>query len=467
MNLPFSTNIQALNDWLNSLKLYGNHRASSSLHEVLQALFKQTLDTHTNLLLLNALALPVITYADELENMLLKQPEPTATTIGRKTATLSGNLLRLLCLNYDKISLAQDLSASQHLSSLHAGLHTCGLWQYKQAVFNQCPSKTAWKITAEFFQRAQKYQLLNETVSQTPFNALKQRCIADILQRNILFELCDPYHFKPAIIKKLIIFADNHFHLLNLNTSAQQAHCSWAHRQLKAPTPHIKLAPTKSSNVYVNCHAIADLLHAKNPLNLSLEDLQYLRQYLTGYKGIIDSAIHTTATHTRLIFDYSQIHEHLQHQTAIKNIFKASSKTGIPAQRSSILQLLPLNAPVQSQKRAKAVPAKTFGYSIHPTHIKNYYVTIAAPDLALHCDSPVLLVEPEGKIKLGILRQITSHPVNISQHLLIEHLPGRIDSVQVIVEEEATLGILITKPDNEQEMILPLGKYQPGTKLEL
>ena len=234
--LPFLPTQQSINNWLNSLNQLGCHRASNKLYEVLQALYQQAFTPQISLSLLSELTVPVITYADELEHLRLKQPENTVTPLIRKTANLSCQLLRLLSLNYGKVSLAPDLSEVQQLTAVYTALHLIGLWQCKLAVLNQCPSKTIWKMTAELYQRAQKYQLLNQPVIDVPFIATQQHCIAEVLQRNILFELFDPYHFNRNIIKKLFAFADTHYALLKIDVSAQQAHFAWTPRQLQAPT---------------------------------------------------------------------------------------------------------------------------------------------------------------------------------------------------------------------------------------
>jgi hypothetical protein len=257
--------------------------------------------------------------------------------------------------------------------------------------------------------------------------------------------------------------------LLKIDVSAQQAHFTWAHRQLKAPRHYLKSAPPLPQALYFNCQAIADLLAAQNPLNLAKADLHYLHQHLTGFSEIINSAVHTTSTRCKLIFDYFQIHEHLNHHATIKNILRISSQTGTPAPRSSLLQLMPLNAPAQAQKQQPVSALNSHNdvampvYSVHPTHTKNYYVT-TVPNLAIQCDMPVLLIDTTEHIKLGILRQITAHPVMVSQQILIEHIPGTLESVQAIIDEEATLGILITTAANEMEILLPPGKYQNGAE---
>ncbi|NOT84145.1 MAG: hypothetical protein HOP02_05025 [Methylococcaceae bacterium] len=469
--LPFTGNKQSLKIWLNNLNQLGSHRASNKLYEMLQVVYQETFDTQAKLELLNELATPVISYSDSLEQIVMAQECFKNEALVRKTTTLSSELLRLLSLNYCKISVTPNLTPEQHAMTIYTALHLIGLSMRKRATLNQFPSETLWKKTTELYLRAQKYQLLERPITLTTLFTSRQSSIMEVLHRNLLFTLCDPYRFTSATIKTLFQFAESYYALLNSATQAAQADFVWVYRQQGTPLPHVKSTPPVSQTLYLSCRAITDMLAVQNPLNLSKADLFHLRQHLCGYVDIIDSAIPSEATACKLIVDYQHIHAYLNHHATIQNIHRISTSSGKPRQGSSFLQLMPLNAPTQTPKLSAITVNSNDPYtmppiSVHPTRYKNYYVTTTA-NRTLQIGLPVLLVDKVDNLKLGVIRQIATHPIALSQQILIEHIEGVLESINLTLDAQNTLAILITKATDEKEVMLPELRVQSGTPLEI
>ncbi|MEQ1636372.1 MAG: hypothetical protein ABL903_06745 [Methylococcales bacterium] len=470
-DLPLAGNKQSLNIWLNSLSQLGSHRASNKLYEMLQVIYQESFGTQDKLELLNQLAAPVITYSDQLEQIVVAQQCFKNEALVRKTTTLSCELLRLLSLNYCKVSLAEDLNSEQHAVTIYTALHVIGLSLCKRAVLNQVPSETLWKKTAELYQRAQKYQLLNHPITLTALFTSQQSTIAKILQRNLLFVLCDPYHFSNQSIKALFSFAETASTLLEIDASAQTANFVWPYKKQTVPHACFKSEAPSPHTLYLSCAAVTELLKLQNPLNFNKSELDHLLQHLSSYADIIESAIPSEATACKLIVDYQQLHIYLNHHATIQNIYRASTPSGKPIARSNSLQLVPLNAQVQTPKQ-KAIsdasnnPFSMPAVSVHPTRYKNYFVAMTS-NPALQIDLPILFVDKSEHIKLGFIKQIARHQVTLSHQILIEHIPGTAESINITLDGQSTLAILITKATDEREIVLPAVTVQSGGQFEI
>lgn len=136
--------------------------------------------------------------------------------------------------------------------------------------------------------------------------SLAQKSVKEILQRNLLFSICNPYHFQNTAINQLFKFADSHFKLLQLDDIEKSADFIWIFIQESAPIPFNKITSVKQDALFIDTQFLVEQF-PDSILNLTESDCFDLKHRLSGYAEILNNIIPAAPTQYRLILEHAQI----------------------------------------------------------------------------------------------------------------------------------------------------------------
>lgn len=474
MNIPESftfdpTNLDQLPDWLNFLAKRHVSQASTELHQVLLNLLQNNLPPAVKLELLNQLSEPVQHYANQLETLVLKNALQQKSLI-QKTAKLSSQMLIQLSLNYCQLCKSTELDQQQLLSCLYLGLHCIGLSQYKQAVFKQAPSARLWKKSADLYQLSLTNDLYQTPMAQTEFVRIVQSTCKEILQRNLLFSICKPYHFQSAQINKLFEFADNRFGLVKLDNIEKSVDFIWILNQEHAPIPFNKMSSVKQDALYIDVAPLVEQFSVST-LTLPESDCMYIKHRLSGYAEILNNIIPAAPAQYQLILEQAQIGNYLNHSAAMENIRRISDESAQKRNSLNELQIESHNPQgTVTNKNILDSDSKTrkqlYSSSVYKTRFESF-ILASVPLLPLQVDQPVLLIKPSAPLQLGFIRQIELSLTHNNLRILIEVKLGQIQHSIVSIDQENFSAILIKHDTGKIEALLPPGTYSSASKIQI
>lgn len=459
-------NLDQLEHWINSLKKLNVSVAGSELHQFLQRLRQNPPAPLTKFAILDRLSGPTQYYADQLETLVLSesiQSKPLAV----KTAKLSSQLLISLNLNYCQIYSSTDLDPQQQHTALYLAFQLIGLSLRKQAVFKQCPSSKLWKKNAELYQFALKSQLLTQPLPKLTHFKVIQKNLSELLQRNLLFSICYPYHFQSNTVSHLFKFAERHFALLRIDSPEPLAGFMWIPDQAVPPRPYSTTYSPAPNAIFLNCEAVIKQLDIDDSFNFTKPELSFLQQHLSGFREIIDSIIPSAPKQYQLIINNPQIHWHLNQHTAMNNIRRITSESKGSDKLQPLLQLEPLNTPppLSNQKSNASQSKDQLSIAVYNTRLNNFVLASVA-QVSLRIDQPVLLIKSFETMTLGFIKQAIQNSTQNSQNFLIELERGQIESVNLSIGKESIQAILIKQTSANLEVLLPPANYQSNTKVE-
>lgn len=460
------TEASHLDDWLKNLRILNRSQASSDLYQFILKLRQNPPPPVTKLAILDQLIGDVQFFSDQLEK-LIRGGSIQSQTLVIKTAQLSTQLLSGLAYNYCQISKLSGLNLQQQQNAAYLGMHLMGLSLRKQAIFKLSPSTRVWKKTADLYQLALKLNILKTPITEILPSKTTSNNILGMLQRNLIFWICNPHQFGTQTIDRLFQFADRHFALLKLDGSKQSANFVWIPNQAIPPIFYNITNEEHQAQevIYLHCALIGDQLKYED---FTEGELKRIQHRITGYQEILNNIIPSAPQHYFLILGFDNVQAHLKQNAARANIQRISSESKINSNPINFLQLVPLHSQATTiSKQPIADDAKTqaFPSSVYNTRFESFSVA-SLPLNKVNLDQPLLLLKTNGDQQLGFIRQVLPSTDNISQRILIEIVSGKVDHLNLMKKDELYHAILIRQNSGNLEVLLPPNQYLINTKFE-
>ncbi len=455
-----------LDHWLKNLKTLNKSQSSSELHQFIQKLRKNPPQPITKLAILDQLIGDVQYFSDQLEKLILSG-SIQSQSLTAKTAQLSTQLLSGLAYNYCQICKSPEVSLQQQQNATYLGMYLMGLSLRKQAIFKLSPSTRVWKKTADLYQLSEQLNFLKTPIPQTLPCRIIQKNILGVLQRNLVFWICNPHQFQAPTIDQLFQFADQHFASLKLGGLDPSANFVWIPNQAIAPIPYNATNEEHRIQgvIYLDCASISEAL---TDSGLPESELRPIRHRLTGYQEILNNIIPSAPQHYYLIIGLANVLAQLKQNATKANIQRISSEAKINSNPMNFLQLVPLHAQtnlISKHPGLDDTKTQAFTSSVYNTRFEDFTVA-ALPVQNLGIDQLVLLLKSHGIQQLAFIRQVLPSTDNISQRILLEVISGTIEHLNLMNKTDSYDAILIRQNSGMLEILFPPGNYLTNTKFE-
>lgn len=464
-SLPHAKTEAGFQDWFNELAHLKSSKAASILHRYLEQLEPNPPATHLYAAILDWLCPQVLAYSDKLEHWLQEEAD-SSHTLQRKATALSHQLLRSLITHYAQLLFKDDYPSEQQSALLFKVFNLIGISLRKQAILSFCPSTTLWQISADLYALAKEHAVLQQVCSSAASDS-ELNTIALVLQRNLLFALCNPYHFEREGVDKLFRFSTQRAALLNLTPNNQSSQFTWFPSLHEPPRPQIAGQQyIRLAQVPLDCSALLEPLD-RNAEDFSAAQQQFLTLRLSSYASILESAQPGGSKYKPLVTDFAQLLSNLQHALRLQHISRVSAVPQARQHNNASLNLAPLSLQTATTQSATSPNnPDTANILVYNTRFADFLV--ARTSLATQqIEQLALLLDIRDQAKLGIIRQIAQHPTHHSQQVLIEILHGEIEIIKLTLQQQTLEAILLITPDGTWELLLPPGKYKPSSELEI
>ena len=464
---PFALEPNAIDEWLATINLSDTVQLSHELHQIVKDLNHASIDKHLLFEIINKLTPVIVNLSSELEQKFFSEIHPLdAKTY--KLGRLNLHLYRELVTAYHKI--ATDDDTNQQLHCVHCALQFIGQHLLLSAKISVKQSNFCWKMSAQLYQLAKQQDILSSPVKE---KARANTSTINLLKRNLLFSICNPYQFNCTDIDSLYTFLTTHCHLTDLEEAAPRTtekFCFvWKYNSSRAPSPALHGKLYHSSVLLKTTRLTSHVQSSKfKPPFAAFNDVQ-LR--LSGYQKVIQSDIPSIPKVCLLFFGFDQVAEALQQQTRknkilqhtkdfrVSNALKNAKLEPLDHERSFVpLNKNDINDNDDTQKinTVKILKTQHSGYIIAISQPANYTI-----------DSLVIVVNEDNSPDIGIIRKILNITQSNTQRVLIELIPGDSYCSEVLDTKFAGKAIIMTGAAESVEVLLTPKSYITGSKLQV
>jgi hypothetical protein len=325
-------------------------------------------------------------------------------------------------------------------------------------------------MSAQLYQLAKQQDILSSPVKE---KARANTSTINLLKRNLLFSICNPYQFNCADVDSLYAFLTTHCHLTDLEEAAPhttEKFCFvWKYDPSRTPTPALQGKLYHSAVLLKTTKLTRHVQSSKfKPPFAAFNDVQ-LR--LSGYQKVIQSDIPSIPKVCLLFFGFNQVAEALQLQTRknkilqhtkdfrVSNALKNAKLEPLDHERSFV----PLN---KNDINDNDDTQKINTVKILETQHSGYIIAISQP-AKYTIDSLVIVVNEDNSPDIGIIRKILNITQSNTQRVLIELIPGDSYCSEVLDTKFAGKAIIMTGAAESVEVLLTPKSYITGSKLQV
>jgi hypothetical protein len=469
---PFALEANAVDKWLANINLSDPIQLSNELHQIVKNLNHSDINKDLLFEIINKFSPVVASLSNELEQKFFSESHPLDTKT-HKLGRLNLHLIRGLATAYHKITTGTSTSKKRLLQCIHSALQLIGQHMLLSTKISEKPANFSWKISAKLYQTAKQEGLLLSPVTEKIQGSKTSTTIVNLLKRNLLFSICNPYPLACPEIDALFSFLAIHCHLTDLKeaTPGTEDFCFvWEYSSATTPSPALQ-GKTYHSTVILNTTRLINYFKSSQikPPFTAFGEVQ-LR--LSSYQKIIQSDIPTMPKVCLLFSGFDQISESLQQQARKNKIREQSNITGISnALRHAKLEPLDHERTIISSNNGSTrhiynATQKTNTVKILQTQDPGYIIIVSQP-AKYDIDNLVIVVNDDKDPDLGIIRTVLNITQSNTQRVLIELITGDSHCSEVLDPKFSGPAILITKATKPAELILTPKSYNTGSNLHI
>ena len=470
---PFALEPEAVDEWLATINLSDTVQLSNELYQIVKNLNHTSIDEDLLYEIINRLTPVVADLSSELEQKFFSEIH-LLNAKTHKLGRLNLHLIRALANVYHKIATGDNTDQEQLLQCIHSALQLIGQHMLLSTKISERPSNISWKISAKLYQIAHQENLLLFPVKEKNQESNSSTTIADLLKRNLLFSICNPYLLAFTEIDQLFSILTTHCQLTDLKEAMPRTtenFCFvWEYSSSTAPSPVLQ-GKIYHTPVLLNTKRLISYFQSSK-FKLPFTAFNDVQLRLSGYQKVIQSDIPSLPKVRLLYFGFDQISVSLQQQSRKNKLREQSNNSGLSnALMQAKLEPLDHERSFSSSNNTTARriiddTQKTNTAKILKTQHPGYIIAVSRPAKYV-IDSLVIVVNEENNPDLGIIRTVLNITQSNTQRVLIELIPGESHCSEVHDKKFASKAIVITNSAQPVEVILTPKHYITGSNLHI
>ncbi len=468
---PFALELNAVDAWLTTINPSDTIQLSAELHQIVKNLNQASI--HTDLLfgIISRLTPITVNLASELEQIFFSEIHPQDAE-PHKLGRLGLHLIRELATSYHKIATDKKTSDEQFLLSSHRALHLIGQHMRLSAKISERPSSISWKISAQLYLIANKKgvstSLANEKIQA--FNS--NTSIINLLKRNLLFSISNPYRLMATEIDALFPILTEHCQLSDLGETMPEVASNFCfvleYRSSTTPGPVLQ-GRHYSSAVFIETTRLIEYFQSSK-FEAPFASFEKIRLRLSGYQNIMESDIPSEPKVCLIISGFDQIIPALNEQIRKNKIQQFSNDfsedDALLHARLEPLKHEPIFMASNKSNFNQFDAQKNNLTKILKTQHPDYIVAVSPPtNYAI--DNLVIILNENNSPELGIIRRVLNIAQSNTMRVLIELIPGIAQCTEVIETKFAGPAIFISQTTKVMEVLLPPNLYVTGSKIHI
>jgi hypothetical protein len=469
LQFPFALELNAIDKWLTTINPSDTIQLSTELHQIVKNLNQASLDTNLLFEIISRLTPIIVNLSSELEQIFFSEIHPLDAE-PHKLGRLSLHLIRELVTSYHKIATDKRTSDEQFLLSSHRALHLIGHHMRLSAKISERPSSISWKISAQLYLLANKKGISTSLRDEKIQAFNSNTSIINLLKRNLLFAICNPYRLIATEIDALFPILTDHCQLSDLGETMPEAASNFCfvleYRSSTAPGPVLQ-GKHYSSAVFIETTQLMDYFQSSK-FEVPFASFENILLRLSGYQNIMESDIPSAPEVGLLVSGFDQIIPSLNEQIRKSNIQQLSNdfseNDALVNARLEPLDIEPIFMASNKSNFHLFEGQKNNLTKILKTRHPDYIIAVSTPT-KYAIDNLVLIINENNSPETGIIRRVLNIAQSNTMRVLIELIPGIGQCTEIFETKFAGPAILISQSSQIIEVLLPPNSYVTGSKL--
>ncbi len=456
---PFALEPDSVDQWLATTSLADTIVSASEFHKIIKNLNHAQIDSNLCYQIIQKITPPTEKLTHELQQIILEKPSPfDEKTL--KLKRLCRHLMKELIAVYFSIAKQKDISNTIQQNIAHQAIELIGQHLLVSAKMSERPWNGIWKISSQLYQIADK--------------PLFDSVIADVIKRNILFYLCNPYQLTLSDIDKLYSALSKHTQLVHLQEThpetTKQCFIAWEYANNQAPNIALQ-NKTYISTIFLNPEQLVNLFQS-GKFTTDFTAVQPIILKLTGYQKTVHSDIPSEPVIRSLSFGFDQIEEALQKNSRINKLQNlgqdsyTTSTTLMDAKLEPLAHEQPFITSSKSVNWQQNLNSQQDQNTvkIQKTLFDNFIIAVSHPQ-DYCCGNIVIIDNENNQPQLGIIRRILFIQQSNTLRILIEKIPGNIlfskldESIPAILIQESNQ-LVLSSTGNHLESTFKIANKQ-------